>query len=132
MAFLSLGLQNDEPTASSDRGKNEPVFDSLHSEKKPVRTNGNGNGNGHRALNTASSASLSGDEFEADKFDDEVDRSNSAAGLSTWMAAQSVRKPIDGANDSERAGAPTSARTQADSPYTPVSLPAGVEQLRRK
>src|SRR5947208_230900 len=100
MAFLSLGLQNDEPPISSDQGKSEPAGNSAQPETNPVGAGGaahgnsKGNGNGHRPLNTTSSASLSGDEFEADKFEDEADPSNSAARLSTWMAAQSVRKPV--------------------------------------
>src|SRR5437868_5200952 len=97
MAFLSLGLQHDEPPTSSDQGKNEPVRDSLHSEKNPTPSNGNtsANGNGHSARNASSA-----DEFEADKFEDELDSFEPQANSPAWIsaAAQDLKTAAEHSN----------------------------------
>src|SRR6185369_1949589 len=86
MAFLSLGLHNDEPPTSGhaknesprEREPNSSAHDgSLQSAKQ------SGNGNGHAILKSTQEL----DGFEADHFDDELNASEAETKLATWMSA---------------------------------------------
>jgi hypothetical protein len=160
MAFLSLGLHNDEPT-SSDQGKNKspradekarssaPLSLGLASTDQNASTvssnaialprfaalagpnNGKGashpeNGNGH------SVAPFDG--FDADKFEDEADSSQTAEQLHAWMSAALHKSTESGNGNGSRAVAPAtkSAKLSQEPPQPTAALPPSVELLRRK
>jgi len=87
MAFLSLGLHSDEPSTTSDQGKNESPRElegksSAHEFGSFQPPKGSANGNGH--VLPESTQELDG--FEADHFDDEVDPSDADKKLKTWIS----------------------------------------------
>src|SRR5690242_6634656 len=92
MAFLSLGLHNDKPPASSEQGKNEPSHvksAGANDATRGLHPNPNGLG-GVRPKNAnrqVPPGSYSSDEFEADKFEDETDAAQTPETLRTWLAA---------------------------------------------
>ena len=123
MAFLSLGLHNDEPPTSSDQGKNESArlnekprtsasgprnFNSTGSNQaqpgehqfSPAASDanvGNGNGTVHSANGNGHSAAPF-DEFEADKFEDEANAAQAPEKLRAWLAANAHQGQGDPTN----------------------------------
>ena len=161
MAFLSLGLHNDEPPASSDPGK----YESPRSNKKanavgpsslgpsspevapasiaaqqrhvsglPNASNGNGSATG---ANSNGHSSAPFDEFEADSFEDEADPPQSPEMLRAWLAANGpLQESKNGARStSEPLKSDSTGRLEtrrAEAPVASAALPASVELLRRK
>ena len=133
MPFLSLGLHNDEPPASSDQKENggfgrkpgngngavTPASNSTESNARPesMQQGGGVSANAPRAPHFLITEDENGnghsvvqhnypDEFEADKFEDESDPHQAAEKLHAWMAGAVQSETAQPANGNGHAATP--------------------------